>query len=69
LYVGARNRSGGPTDFLDGQISLLTFANTARDSDWLTTEYNNQNDNGAFWVATDVSGGGGATFKPKVIFM
>ena len=38
-------------DMEEGRIADIHFSD-----DWLTTEYNNQNDNAAFWVATDVGG-------------
>jgi len=51
--------------FWKGEIDEVRVGQTIRSADWITTEYNNQNDNGAFWEATDVSGGG-ATFTPIV---
>ena len=38
----------------DGDINEFRIANVALTGDWRTTEYNNQNDNAAFWVATEV---------------
>jgi len=35
-------------------------------ANWITTEYNNQNDEATFWGTWTDAGGGGATFTPKV---
>lgn len=55
------------SDFWDGMIDEFRFTSTAQTANWITTEYNNQSDVGAFWgTVTDAGGGGGATFIPKV---
>jgi hypothetical protein len=48
-------------------IDEFRIAKTALSADCITTEYNNQNDNGAFWVATDVGGGGGGAVLPQFL--
>ena len=58
--------SGRTTDF-DGLVAEVRLIKDTVSSDWITTEYNNQNDNAAFWIATDVGGGGPTpTFVPIV---
>ena len=51
--------SASPTFDLAGQLDEARLRGSALSADWITTEYNNQNDNGAFWVAEDAGGGGG----------
>lgn len=41
-----------------GDIDEPRYIKVALSADWIATEYQNQNDNGAFWVATNLSGGG-----------
>jgi hypothetical protein len=43
--------------FFKGEIDEVRVGQTIRSADWITTEYNNQSDVAAFWVATPVSGG------------
>lgn len=38
----------------NGKISEVRVYNGVLSNDWITTEYNNQNDNAAFWVASEV---------------
>ena len=52
--VNIGERGNGSQD-LDGTLDeLYWMKGTAISSDWLDTEHNNQNDNAAFWVATEV---------------
>jgi len=51
---------------MNGRLDGVKIRPSLLSADWITTEYNNQVDNGAFWVATEVGGGGGATFTPIV---
>jgi len=48
---------GGEVEFnrryYDGLFDEYRIRNSYLDSNWRTTEYNNQNDNAAFWVATE----------------
>lgn len=46
------------TRYLDGLLDECRVRQSYVGADWITTEYNNQNDNAAFWVATAVGGGG-----------
>ena len=50
-YHGTNRVASG--HFFDGEIDLLRILNEEPTADWETTEYNNQNDNAAFWVATE----------------
>jgi hypothetical protein len=43
------------------KVREIRYRQSALSDDWITTEYNNQNDNAAFWVATSAGGGGGVT--------
>lgn len=67
---GSTNQ-GGTTHFALGLYGLVSYnpngmaddvrvTNTNRSANWITTEYNNQNDNAAFWTA---SAGGGSTYR------
>lgn len=47
-----------PRNWVNGVLDEIRVKGTALSANWITTEYNNQNDNAAYWVATDVSGGG-----------
>ena len=45
---------------LNGQMDEVRIATAERTSNWITTEYNNQNDEATFWGTwTDAGGGGG----------
>lgn len=61
-YVGRR------TDgfYWNGRIDEWRLIKQALSPEWITTEYNNQNDNGAFWVAEDAGGGGGWNSYPII---
>lgn len=56
-YLGGRAQRGFG-DFGDGLIDEYrkTSDGVILSGDWITTEYNNQKDNGAFWAAEDVGG-------------
>jgi len=47
LYIG--NRAALDRDF-DGKIDEFRISNVIRSSDWIETEYNNQNDPGSFYA-------------------
>lgn len=59
------NRATG-SQFRESIIDEIRIRDAAMSSTWISTEYNNQNDNAAFWVATEETGG--ATFKTPVVF-
>jgi hypothetical protein len=54
LYLGARNLSGSADSEWDGLLGEIRIIANTLSADWITTEHNNQNDNAAFWVATEV---------------
>jgi hypothetical protein len=51
-------RSGPGNQQYTGLIDETRIRESVITSDWITTEHNNQNDNAAFWEATDAGGGG-----------
>jgi len=51
IWVGKQN---GGTDTLNARMSEVRWSKKDLGSNWATTEHNNQNDNAAFWVATEV---------------
>ena len=57
LSVGARYRPAAQA-FLDGLLDELRFRTLASSADWITTEYNNQDDVGTFWGTVTDAGGG-----------
>lgn len=60
LNVGM-NVSGTPNNPFDGVIDEIRIAKDALSANWITTEYNNQNDEADFWGTwTDVSVAGAA---------
>jgi hypothetical protein len=59
------NNSGG--QWFTGRLDEIRVSGTAFSTDWISTEYQNQNDNGAFWVATPAGGGGSPT--PTLMMM
>jgi hypothetical protein len=59
-FLGRR----GDGFFWNGRIDEWRLRAAALSNDWIATEYQNQNDNGAFWVATPV--GGGYRFVPQI---
>lgn len=52
VRIGARDTpiTGGGTEFFDGIIDEVRILNIARSDDWITTEYNNQNDTSTFYT-------------------
>ena len=54
-YIRTNNAS-----FFDGDIKWISVRSSVPTANWITTEYNNQNDNGSFWEATDAGGGAAA---------
>ena len=74
-YLNDRNWSWGAaanwgnTTFsfpFNGKIGETRIKSGALPPDWITTEYNNQSDNGAFWVAEDVGPAPSGTFGLKL---
>jgi hypothetical protein len=47
--------------YLKASFDEVRVRPSALSADWITTEYNNQSDNAAFWEATPVGGGGAPT--------
>ena len=61
LFLGAFN---GPSIYWDGDQDEFRLRDTALSQDWITTEYNNQNDEATFWGTwTDAAAGGGSSIK------
>lgn len=58
--------AGGSTP-ADAMVDEVRIRYGTHSTDWISTEYQNQNDNGAFWVATPVGGGGSPT--PTLMMM
>jgi len=50
--IGLRSRSNDNEPF-DGRMQESRVLKTIPSDDWISTEHNNQNDNAAFWVATE----------------
>jgi len=71
-YVSSANftlggRTGITGQNFDGVIDQTKVKASTDTADWITTEYNNQSDEATFWGTwTDVGGGGGAIYTPKV---
>jgi hypothetical protein len=57
LNFGRRNNGFGPDRFYNGDLDEVRLRASTLSANWISTEYQNQNDNAAFWVATPVSGG------------
>jgi hypothetical protein len=55
LIIG---QTGG--QYFDGLLDEVRISNSVLTVNWITTEHNNQNDNGSFWEATDAGGGAAA---------
>lgn len=65
---------GGPRGFVssywDGQIAELRARNAKLDSDYISTEYNNQSSPSTFWTSSawaDSGGGGGLTVNESTV--
>jgi hypothetical protein len=56
IYVGYRGDGLGPADMIVDEVRIRT---TTLGTTWLTTEYNNQNDESTFWGTWADAGGGG----------
>jgi len=52
--IGRYSSDQGSPFFFTGEIDEVRITSAGVSSDWEATEYQNQNDNGAFWVATPV---------------
>jgi hypothetical protein len=52
VWIGGNSVWG--TEYLNGIIDEVRFSNTARSSDWILTEYNNQNDPDSFYTVGDI---------------
>jgi MSHA biogenesis protein MshQ len=50
LWIGAYNMSGSGGNWFDGLIDEVRISNTVRDTDWIKTSYNNQNNPGDFFT-------------------
>lgn len=50
LLIGGGNRSDGTSIFFNGVIDEVRVSNTARSTDWIQTQYNNQNATSTFYT-------------------
>ncbi len=57
-------RSAGNGNYFDGEVDEIRIRSTVSSSDWISTEYNNQNDTSTFYTVTDISGATLSTTKP-----
>lgn len=57
-------RSAGNGNYFDGEVDEIRIRSTVSSSDWVSTEYNNQNDTSTFYTVTDISGATLSTTKP-----
>lgn len=55
-------------EYFDGQLREVRTRSTSVSADWIATEYNNHNNNAAFWDDSAVSSGG-STFTPSAIII
>ena len=53
----------------DGKIDSVKFKQTADSANWITTEYNNQNDEATFWGTWTTFGGGAAAVNARRLFL
>jgi hypothetical protein len=56
IWFGARSWSGSPLP-LNGEMDEVRFTSEARSANWITTEYNNQDDESSFWPTWTDAGG------------
>jgi len=64
IGCGFSGTNNTPNFFCFCLVDEMKITSSALSADWISTEYQNQNDNGAFWVATPV--GGGFTPSPLI---
>jgi len=64
VKVLSLGRSGGSGNYFDGDVDEIRIRSTVSSSDWVSTEYNNQNDTSTFYTVTDISGATLSTTKP-----
>jgi len=65
ILIGKLNY--GTSVYLEGSLSELRLIQDTKSSDWITTEFNNQNSPSTFYsVGAEETNGGGPTFKPRV---
>lgn len=50
LLIGGGNRSDGTAIYFDGIVDEVRVSSSARSSDWIQTEYNNQNSTSTFYT-------------------
>ena len=62
--LGIGKRTTGSASNLTGDIDEMRLKNSASSANWITTEYNNQNDEATFWGTWTTFGGGGFTPTP-----
>jgi hypothetical protein len=64
INIGSPNYDG---DYMDGDVDEVTISSTAFSADWITTEYNNQNDEADFWGSWTDAGGSPAVAKGGIL--
>ena len=52
-YHVLSHAGSGNTSFFSGMTDEVKISADTKSANWITTEYNNQNDNAAFWVAVE----------------
>jgi len=69
LQIGALFTAGTPNYFLDGILDDFFLYEGLLTSDWAITDYNNTNSPSTFYTlgSETSTGGGGSTFKPKIL--
>ena len=63
LWIGGRQ---SVPQYYDGKLDEVRVATAARSANWITTEYNNQNDEATFWGTWADVGGGPAAQAAQV---
>ena len=59
-------RSAGSGNYFDGEVDEIRIRSTVSSSDWVSTEYNNQNDTSTFYtVGSEEAQPTADTFTPK----
>lgn len=51
-----------PSDYFDGIIDEVRISNVGRSANWITTEYNNQDDPGTFWTISEIASANTSAF-------
>jgi len=69
IGVGHGGTEASKEYYMDGLIDEVRFRKTFLSDDWLTTEYNNQNDEATFWGTWTTFGGGPAAVNARRLFL